>query len=282
MHELIEQIMKAQAGFPAAQRLVAAYVVNNSYRIPFLSITALAKNAGVSETTVIKFCTQLGFDGFGEFKKVFSDSVHSELVMYNKISGGAADDRFDGSVFSRVCEEATANVQATLNNSLNAESLDKLLPMMKRARNIYMLGGRSSKFLAEYFAHTLQYLGLPVHAISGGIGDYYDRTSLITPDDLVIAICFQRYTALVVDLLRDLHGRGVPIALITDTGLSPAYPCADVAFHCSVSSDGYFLCYASYMALTSVICRAASVYFENAPAHIRELEQKLLQFDIFI
>ena len=54
MRELLEKIMRGQASFPAAQRLVAAYVLNNCYQIPFLSITALAKNIGVSDSTIIK------------------------------------------------------------------------------------------------------------------------------------------------------------------------------------------------------------------------------------
>ena len=57
MRELLEKIMRGQASFPAAQRLVAAYVLNNCYQIPFLSITVLAKNIGVSDSTIInRFC----------------------------------------------------------------------------------------------------------------------------------------------------------------------------------------------------------------------------------
>ncbi len=282
MHELIEKIIKAQAGFPAAQRLVAAYVVDNCYQIPFLSISALAQNIGVSESTVVKFCLQMGFPSFAEFKKVFADSVHSELVMYNKISEGSSKNEESQNYFTKVLEESLGNVQTTLENPVNTQSLEKLLPMMKKAKNIYLFGGRSSAFLAGYFAHALQYLGLPVHAISGGVSDYYDRISLVTPDDLVIVTCFQRYTSLTVELVRDLHSRGVPIALITDNGPSPLYAEAEVVFHCSISSQGYLPCYASYMALTNAICQAAAAYFESAPAHVRELEQKLLRLGVFI
>ena len=86
MQDLLNRIRQKQESFPAAQRLVAAYVVENYNQIPFLSITTLAKNIGVSDNTVIKFCNQLGFQKFTEFKKVFSDYAHSELVMFNKIS----------------------------------------------------------------------------------------------------------------------------------------------------------------------------------------------------
>ena len=105
---------KEQEHFPAAQRLVAAYVVENYNQIPFLSITTLAKNIGVSDNTVVKFCNHLGYNKFAEFKKVFSDYAHSELVMTNKLSentGRAAD---DDSFFTQELEEANLPLEETV------------------------------------------------------------------------------------------------------------------------------------------------------------------------
>lgn len=282
MHQLLEKIMKEQTNFPAAQRLVAAYVVDNCYQIPFLSITALAKNVGVSDTTVIKFCAQLGFDGYGEFKKVFSDSVHSELVMYNKVAESDTPHMSGSSIFATINQEELANIQATMNNPTNHDSLEKLLLAMEKAENIYMMGGRSATYFAEYLANSLRYLGLPVQTLTGGSSDHYDRVFNIKPTDLVITFCFPRYTALTIELMQELHSQGIPQILITDTGLSPAYPYADTVFQCSVSSDGYFPCYGSCMALIDVISRAASVRFKaTASEHIHRLEKRLLEKGVF-
>ena len=59
--DLLNRIREREASFSAAQRLVAGYVLENYHQIPFLSISALAKEIGVSDNTVIKFCNQLGF-----------------------------------------------------------------------------------------------------------------------------------------------------------------------------------------------------------------------------
>lgn len=166
MQELLERIMKEQDSFPAAQKQVAAYVVDNYYQIPFLSITALARNIGVSDTTIIKFCNQLGFSGFGDFKKFFSDYVHSELTMYNKISRSSLSPHSEHSPFSEVLEEDTANIQSTLTNPINLDNMDHLIQMIQSAKGIYALGGRSSSALAE---HLGQYA-----ALSGTAGTYYD------------------------------------------------------------------------------------------------------------
>lgn len=282
LQEVLNQIRQEQGKFPAAQRLVAAYVLENYTQIPFLSITTLAKNIGVSDNTIIKFCNSLGYQKFTEFKRVFSEYAHSELVIFNKLSDYEEQPE-ENNFFSQGMAEDTAAIQATLNSPINQENLPKLLSMIDNAKHIYITGGRGSAMLAGLFANMLRYLNLKVYEVNFGIGDYLDRLSMIEKEDLVIAISLPRYTAQVVTALKDLHERGIPIALITDTGLSPAHPYADLAFHCTVSSGYYFPCFAGCLSLISVICRAAgSSRKQDAAEHIRHLESHLLDQGIFL
>ena len=203
--------------------------------------------------------------------------------MYNKISRSSLSPNSEHSPFSEVLEEDMANIQSTLTNPINLDNMDHLIQMIQSAKGIYALGGRSSSALAEHLASTLRYLGLQVHTIMGGIEDYLDQISTIRTENLVIAFCFPRYTKLIVDSLRDLHDKGVPIVLITDTGLSPAYPYADLVFHCSVTSNAYSPCYASCMSLINAICRGAGAALNpNASLHVRDLEKQLLERGIFL
>ena len=283
LQELLGRIRQEQGEFPAAQRLVAAYVVENYYQIPFLSITTLAKNIGVSDNTVVKFCNHLGYEKFTEFKRVFSDYAHSELVIFNKLSEGEPEQGKDDSLFSREMEEDVASIQATLSDPLNRQNLPKLLDMMDRAQHIYVTGGRASGVMAAMFVNMLRYLNLRVHELGSGVGDYMDRIAMVGPEDLVIALSFPRYTAQVVDALRDLHEAGVPVVLITDTGLSPAYPYADLVFQCAVVSGAYFPCYAGCMSLLSAVSRAVSIARKpDAAQYIRQLEGRLLERGVFL
>ena len=158
MQDLLNRIRQKQESFPAAQRLVAAYVVENYNQIPFLSITTLAKNIGVSDNTVIKFCNQLGFQKFTEFKRVFSDYAHSELVMFNKLSETGEGD-IENSFFAQGLEEDSAAIHATLTNPVNQQNLPEMLSMLDKAKNIYITGGRGSAIMAALFANMLRYLG---------------------------------------------------------------------------------------------------------------------------
>ena len=281
MQDLLNRIRQKQESFPAAQRLVAAYVVENYNQIPFLSITTLAKNIGVSDNTVIKFCNQLGFQKFTEFKRVFSDYAHSELVMFNKLSETGEGD-IENSFFAQGLEEDSAAIHATLTNPINQQNLPEMLSMLDKAKNIYITGGRGSAIMAALFANMLRYLGYKVHDISTGVGDYLDRLSMVEKDDLVIVISFPRYTAQIVNAAKYLHAQGVPIVLITDTGLSPALPYASLSFHCSYDSNYYFPTFGGCLSLIGVICRAASATRKKEAAqHIRHLEGMLIDYGVF-
>ena len=120
IQQILSGIKGGRYGFPAAQRLVADYVVKNYEQIPFLSITALAQNCGVSEKTVVKFCNSLGFEKFTEFKRTFSAYAQSKLIITNKLSSAPAP---DGDVFERTMRQDISAIEKTMTLPENREAL---------------------------------------------------------------------------------------------------------------------------------------------------------------
>ena len=192
IQQILSGIKGGRYGFPAAQRLVADYVVKNYEQIPFLSITALAQNCGVSEKTVVKFCNSLGFEKFTEFKRTFSAYAQSKLIITNKLSSAPAP---DGDVFERTMRQDISAIEKTMTLPENREALSDAARRILAAKRVYVTGGRASAALAALLASMLRYLGLQVQELLPGACDYYDRLMTVRPDDLVITICFSRYTA---------------------------------------------------------------------------------------
>lgn len=281
---LLERIRKEQDNFPCAQKKVAAYVVENYQQVAFLSISALAQRVGVSENTVIKFCNQLGFSKFTEFKKEFTEYAHSKLLIYNKIGSGAKTTDGEDNVWSMIRNDGIAVLKETLSDTQNQSNLPKLLTHMQNAQHIYVTGGRLSGVIAAMLASKLRYLKLQVHDLSSGtVGDFIDQTTFVQPEDLVIAISFPRYTKRVVEALQNLHHRGVPIALITDKGLSPVDPYADVVFRCATDSSAFLPCYLGCIALTDVICQAVCMQNrEEIIEYVHDLEKRLITEGIWM
>lgn len=252
--DILKQIRQNQIDFSAAQRQVAAYVLENYHQIPFLSISSLAENIGVSNNSIIKFCNHLGFAKFAEFKRVFSEHAHAELTNYNKTPNPSEENDY----FTLQTEEDIAAISTTLGNSANRENLPTALAMIKKAKHIYICGGRRSYPMAHFFATSLRLLGVTAHEVFSGQDDSWDRLRLVTREDLVIAVTMPRYSKEVVSAMKKLQEKKVPTILLTDTGLSPALPYADLAFYCSIPASYYLPTCVGVHALINVICRGVS------------------------
>lgn len=287
LNALLDYIRKERNNLPPLQKKVADYVLENYRQIPFTSITTLSNEIGVSHYTVIKFCRYFGFEKFSEFKKMLSQFA-SEFIIYNRLSRDEPEtasepDKNSSNPFDLALADDINAVQATLTNPENREKLPMFLEMIEKANNIYLTGGRASGHLANIFASFLRYLGLRVHILQSNNGDYWDRLDMIGSDDLVIAISFPRYTAHVVNGIAALHEAGVPIVLITDTGLSPSLPYAAVAFKAEIASTSYVQCYAGGLALIECLSRAIAGHRKKeAAAHLQRLESQFAEQNIFL
>ena len=111
----------------------------------------------------------------------------------------------------------------------------------------------------------LRYLGLQVQELLPGACDYYDRLMTVRPDDLVITICFSRYTAQIAEGAAFLHAHDVPIVLMTDLEPSPLYAYAACTLQCEASAEGL-----------------GSMRGADAAEHARELERVLLDRGVFL
>lgn len=280
MPSILNMIQQKQENFPAAQKMVAAYVIKNYDSIPFLSITTLAQNIHVSEKTVIKFCNSIGFEKFADFKRAFAEYAQSRLVITNKLTQ-AEQEANPHDIFDMTVKQDTDSILATMNLEGNRTQLPKLIHMLTAARHIYVTGGRASGIIAQMFVNMLRYLSLKVHELPLD-GNYYDRLTMIEAEDVVIAFCFSRYTAQIVDGLQYLNKNNIPIALFTDMELSPAFPYAEVVFYCEAAANGYFPTYAGCMSLIYAICSELSMgRSHEAASHTRQLEQLLMDKAVF-
>ncbi len=279
IHPILSLIQQRQDSFPAAQKLVAAYVVKNYESIPFLSITTLAQNIQVSEKTVISFCNSIGFAKFTEFKRAFSEYAQNKLLITSRLSN-KEEEETDNS-FDIIYRQDSSSIAATMELEENRNQMPEAVRLLNHASHIYVTGGRASGVMARMLATMLRYLSLKVHELHLG-GDYYDRLTMAEKEDVVIAFSFSRYTTQVVDGLQYLHSKGVPIILITDMELSPAFPYATAVFHCDSVAQGYFPTYAGCMSLMYVLCLELSRNrSEKAVAHTRELENLLMETNVF-
>lgn len=236
-------------------QLVADYVLKEFHKIPFLSISALSEKIGVSPNTVIKFCNHLGFSRFAEFKKIFSE--HARAIL----SAPGEGDNLplgDNDFFAKGLEEETSIISATLNNPANHENLPKAVSMITESTHVYVCGGHRSYPIADIFTFALQSMCVRAHDF------YYDDSFFslhvrkATPEELVMFIMMPPYSQCAVEAMRQLKKKKIPILLLTDTGLSPGLPYADLTLYCAYRDNHYLYSNMGVHALINVLTRAVN------------------------
>lgn len=282
MQNLLQTIQENQTSYSPAQKAIADYIIAHYIDIPFQTITQIGQATGTSETTISKFCSELGLSGFSGLKRLASDYVNASLPLNNRFENTVTR-LDDDTAVDEVLRCDLDNIRATLLNLNNRANLQKLPDMIDNACCIYTIGGRSSSCFASFLAFKMRQLGVAVHNIDFGLGDYVDKMMMIGPSDLVFAFSFPRYTKRIVEVLRQLRERGVPIVLVTGEGLSPAFDCAELVFTCRTTSRSYVASYVSCIALiNAVLITYALQHKEQMERNLRLLEKNLIDFDMFL
>lgn len=283
MKETLQRIHEIYPNLTNAKKAVANYFLKNYKDIPFKTVTTLATEIGVSDTTIINLCTELGFDGFTSFKRTVKEYVQATVTTFNKFSENA--DNMHGNsanIIDLILNQELDNIHATLSNDENRKNLHKLIEMIHHAEKIYILGFRSSAVMAQLLGFNLRQQAIPVEVITPDIGDYIDKIIPITQKDLVIAFTFARYSADVLLSLKALKNKGVSIVGITDFGLSQCYQYSDFTFQCQTKSNTYVDSYSSCLSLICAITTLSALSRkEQTTKLLKELEGMFTLFETF-
>jgi len=284
MKDTLHNIHEIYPTLSNAKKAVANYFLNYYQDIPFKTVTTLASEIGVSDTTIINLCTELGFDGFSSFKRTVKEYVQAEVLTFQKFSENIHNvhDHSSSSIIDLILNQELANIHSTLSNDENRVNLDKLMEMIHQANKIYIIGFRSSAMMAQLLGFNLRQQAIPVEVITSGIGDFMDKIISISGKDLIIAFSFARYSADSLRTLNVLKSKGVPIVGITDMGPSLIYQYSDLIFQCLTKSNTYVDSFTSCFSLINVITTLCSLTRkEQTTQTLKELEKMFAVFETF-
>ena len=281
MQELLTRIQQMQSELTPSQRTVANYLLSSYATVPFRTISRLAEETGVSETTIFLFCQELGFSGYAALKQHISDRINQAMPMPGRLACSAVNITEDTTVREIIrCD--TENIERTLAEPDLPANLQQLLDRIDNAGKICTIGGRSSGFFAAFLAFKLRQQDLQVHHIDFGIGDYPDKMMMMQPGDLAIVFSFPRHTKTIVKLVERLHRWGVSIVLITTDALSPCYPFADQVLTCRTASTSYVASFSGCLSLiNAIVLTRALRHRERTEEWLTNLEENLDEFDMF-
>lgn len=225
---VLHMIETGMSGFSKGQKRIAGYILENYDKAAFMTASKLGKLVGVSESTVVRFASELGYDGYPNMQRALQEMIRSRLTSTQRIQ--AAGDRLSGQdLLSTVMQSDIDKLRMVVDEADRAE-LESVTEKVVSARHIYILGVRSSSFVAGYLNFYLHLLFENVTLVqSNAAGEIFEQLFRIGPGDVMIGISFPRYSKVTMNTVKFAKDRGASIIAITDNELSPLYQMSEAA-----------------------------------------------------
>ena len=202
------------------------YISENYDKAAFMTASKLGENVGVSESTVVRFATEMGFKGYPELQKELQQMIKSKLTAVQRMEVSSNLIGEDDAI-KKVLNGDIELIRDTLESVSDVE-FKSAVETINRAKKIYILGVRSSAALASFLYFYLNPVCENVVLVDTSSGsEMFEQVFRISEDDVCVAISFPRYSKQTINALRFINDRGTKIIAITDSTVSPIAEYAD-------------------------------------------------------
>lgn len=219
-NDILDILKQRQPTFSKGQRLIAKYITEDYDKAAFMTANRLGKTVGVSESTVVRFAVELGFDGYPSMQKAMQEMVLNRLTSVQRIE--VANNRIgDQDVVSMVMQSDMEKLRQT-GETLSREEFNAAVNAILNAKRVYILGVRSAAPLAEFLGYYLNYMFNNVHTVTGcGTSEMFEKIVGMDNRDVVIAFSFPRYSSATTKGAQYARSTGATVIGITDNRESP-------------------------------------------------------------
>lgn len=226
--DMIKRIQENLNKMSKGQKLIANYITNHYEKAAFMTAARLGEVVGVSESTVVRFAIELGYDGYPKLQKVLQELIKSKLTSIQRIEV-SANRISEDNILKSVLQSDMEKIKLTL-EEIDQSSFNRIVECVLKAKKIYILGVRSSaplaSFLGFYFNLIFDNVRL-VHTTS--VSEMFEQILRTSEGDVVIGISFPRYSKRTVKAMQFVKSQGATVIAITDSHESPLATYADHA-----------------------------------------------------
>ncbi|WP_294785315.1 MurR/RpiR family transcriptional regulator [uncultured Eubacterium sp.] len=219
-NELINRINEKYSSMSKGQKLLSTYITDNYDKAVFLTAEKLGKVVGVSESTVVRFATHLGYRGYPEFQKALEELVRNKLnsiqrmeVTYGRIS--------QSKILDTVLQSDAEKIKSTL-EQIDQNAFEAALDIILNAKHIYIVGIRSCAPLASFMSFYFNLMFDNVHLLhTSSSSELFEQMVRISEDDVIIGISFPRYSMRTLKAMEFANNRNAKVITLTDSVHSP-------------------------------------------------------------
>ena len=218
--DILSRLQSESYRFSKGQRAIAAYITNEYDKVAFMTANRLGKTVGVSESTVVRFAVELGYDGYPAMQKAMQEMVVNRLTSVQRIE--VAHDRIGSQdLLTTVIQSDIEKLRQTAEIISRQDFLASVEAILK-ARRVYVLGVRSAAPLASFLGYYLQQMLDTVHIVTAsGTSAVFEQVINVNEEDAVVAFSFPRYSTSTAQGAKYCRSKGATVIGITDSLASP-------------------------------------------------------------
>ena len=226
--DILSAIQGSMGSFSKGQKLIARFILESYDKAAFMTASKLGRTVNVSESTVVRFAAELGYDGYPSMQRALQEMIRSRLTSTQRIR--AAGDLLERQDLLSAVIQSDIDKLRQMSGGADQREFDRVVDQLLDCRHIYILGVRSSSFVAGYLNFYMHLLTENVTLVqSNAAGEIFEQLLRIGPEDVMLAISFPRYSKVTLNTVKFAQDRGATIVAITDNKLSPLYQMSDEA-----------------------------------------------------
>ena len=220
MNDLITKIQSELPSFSKGQKQIARFILEHYDKAAFMTASRLGVTVGVSESTVVRFATELGYDGYPHLQRALQEMIRNKLTSVQRME--VAGDRMGGrDVLQTVLHADTDMIRVTL-DEIDRDAFQGAVDALMGAKRIYILGVRSSSALASFLGFYFNLLFENVTLVhTNSVSEIFEQVLRIGPGDVLFGISFPRYSMRTLKALEFASNRKAKVITLTDSVHSP-------------------------------------------------------------
>lgn len=218
--DVVSQINEKYAKMSKGHKKIATFIMDHYEQAAFMTAAKLGETVGISESTVVRFATRLGYEGFPEFQDALADWVKNKLNTVQKM-GAKYGKSTQSEILTSVLTADIEKINDTIEH-VDPHAFETAVDSIINARNIYIVGLRSCEPLARMMQFYLNMIRGNVHLIcSSSTSEMFEQMIRVNEKDVVIGISYPRYSMRTLKMIEFANDRNAKVITMTDSIHSP-------------------------------------------------------------
>jgi len=280
MQDMIDRLNQSGKRLSKGHRKIAQYIVEHYEKAVFMTASKLGESVGVSESTVVRFASAMGYEGYPQLQRSLQELVSHRLTANQRFEMSTEIDPREA--LGVVLKSDMQNLRATMEDMDN-QVFGDVVQRLLSAKAIYVMGLRSAAPLAQFMGYYLNYIFDDVHLVSVGATDVFEEISKLNQDDVLVGISFPRYSNRTLEAMRFAKRCGAQVVAITDGPMSPLHDIADVTLTARTDMASFVDSLAAPLSVINALLVSLGLHRKEAlTEHFRKLETIWDTYEVYL